>query len=69
MVRLKKSEEIHRLCYLDKPRIPDDFNPDQACLFCVNREEYLPKKHPHIIEIEDENSPLDLSLKSTTNSK
>lgn len=49
---------------------PIDFDPDQACLFCVNRRECLgSKNHADPIVNEDENSPLDLSLKSTVNLK
>ncbi|CAM4919173.1 unnamed protein product [Rotaria socialis] len=60
-------------------RIPIDFNPEQECLFCVNRHEYLGKKksknqineyHHSLSETaidDDENAPLDLSLKTTTN--
>jgi hypothetical protein len=64
-------------CSLDE-QIPSDFNPDQGCLFCINRQEYSGNKklnnrineHYHSInEIsidDDENAPLDLSLKTTT---
>jgi hypothetical protein len=49
--------------------IPVDFNPNEVCLFCHNRQEYLGNKKsiPHIINNndDDENAPLDLSLKST----
>jgi hypothetical protein len=52
-------------------QIPIDFNPHQACLFCLNRQEYLGSKkldHHLISETipndDDENAPLDLSLKS-----
>ncbi|CAF4733634.1 unnamed protein product, partial [Rotaria sp. Silwood2] len=60
-------------------RIPIDFNPKQECLFCINRQEYHGNKkannqinehHHSITETiidDDENAPLDLSLKSTTN--
>ncbi|CAF5103515.1 unnamed protein product, partial [Rotaria magnacalcarata] len=63
----------------DDERIPTDFNPEQECLFCVNRQEYLGKKksknqineyHHSLSETaidDDENAPLDLSLKTTTN--
>jgi len=56
--------------------IPIDFNPNQSCLFCINRQEYLinqDKTHLWLNEDTDlyvnneENSPLDLSLKSTPN--
>ncbi|CAF1549164.1 unnamed protein product, partial [Adineta steineri] len=63
----------------DDEQIPNDFNPEQGCLFCINRQEYLGSKkinnrineHHHSIKEaivnDDENAPLDLSLKSTTN--
>ncbi|CAF3448779.1 unnamed protein product, partial [Rotaria sp. Silwood2] len=63
----------------DDGRIPIDFNPKQECLFCINRQEYHGNKkannqinehHHSITETiidDDENAPLDLSLKSTTN--
>jgi len=63
----------------DDEQIPIDFNPNQGCLFCHNRQEYLENKklnnrinehHHSITETildDDENAPLDLSLKSTTN--
>ncbi|CAF0893609.1 unnamed protein product [Rotaria sordida] len=63
----------------DDERIPIDFNPEQECLFCINRQEYLNNKkrnnqinehhHPitETIIDDDENAPLDLSLKSSTN--
>ncbi len=49
---------------------PIDFDPNQVCLFCLNRQECLSNKN-HIDPIvnEDENSPLDLSLKSTAHLK
>jgi hypothetical protein len=56
---------------------PIDFNPNQSCLFCINRREYLSnKKIQHVkthLRLNDErvddneNSPLDLSLKLTPN--
>jgi hypothetical protein len=62
--------------------IPIDFNPNQSCLFCINRHEYLSSKkinqnktnswlneNTDPIINDDENSPLDLSLKSTSNHK
>ncbi|CAF1648824.1 unnamed protein product [Adineta ricciae] len=62
----------------DEEQVPVDFNADQECLFCLNRQEYLGSKkhlsrsneHPHhfiketVID-DEENAPLDLSLKST----
>jgi hypothetical protein len=61
-------------------QLPNDFNAEQDCLFCLNRQEYLGSKkvssrnndHQHhlikeTIGDDDENAPLDLSLKSTTN--
>ncbi|UJR22348.1 hypothetical protein I4U23_025410 [Adineta vaga] len=64
----------------DDEQIPNDFNPDQECLFCLNRQEYLGNKkltnrnndHQHhfikeSIVDDEENAPLDLSLKSTSN--
>lgn len=52
-----------------------DFNPNETCLFCLNRKEYLANQksthrineYPQSIIDEDENAPLDLSLKSTNN--
>lgn len=59
---------------LDEEQVPNDFSPDQGCLFCINRQEYLGNKrineHHHSIQEtiidDDENAPLDLSLKPTT---
>ncbi|CAF3664455.1 unnamed protein product [Rotaria sp. Silwood1] len=63
----------------DDEQIPIDFNPEQECLFCINRQEYLGNKkannqineyHHSLTETiidDDENAPLDLSLKPTTN--
>ncbi len=54
-------------------RTPNDFNSNQICLFCINRQEYLDTTHSWSNEDTDlyinneENSPLDLSLKSTPN--
>ncbi|CAF0769007.1 unnamed protein product [Adineta ricciae] len=45
----------------DEEQVPVDFNADQECLFCLNRQEYLGKT---VID-DEENAPLDLSLKST----
>ena len=67
------------LYFILDEHIPTDFNPYQECLFCVNRQEYLGNKkrinqinehHYSITETlidDDENAPLDLSLKSTSN--
>lgn len=46
--------------------IPSDFNPDENCLFCLTRQESSPSIKQPILN-DDENSPLDLSLKSTSN--
>lgn len=54
--------------------IPVDFNSNQTCLFCFNRKEYLDNQksihrtveYPQSMIDDDENAPLDLSLKSTT---
>jgi hypothetical protein len=71
------------LIILDE-QIPIDFNPNEECLFCHNRQEYLENKktihrinehhHHHsiiepILNDDDENAPLDLSLKSTSINK
>lgn len=46
---------------------PMDFNPTETCLFCQNRKELNQnKKEQSINFFEDENLPLDLSLKSPT---
>jgi hypothetical protein len=83
MVRLSKAFFLPKFLFLlDEEKIPIDFNPNQTCLFCINRQEYFSTKNlnqnntnlwfnddadPLINE--DENSPLDLSLKSTANLK
>ncbi len=83
MVRLSKDFFFPKFLFLlDEEKIPIDFNPNQTCLFCINRQEYFSPKNlnqnntnlwfnddadPLINE--DENSPLDLSLKSTANLK
>lgn len=45
-----------------------DFNPNETCLFCQNRKELFSNKNDQqqIVFHEDENLPLDLSLKSTS---
>ena len=48
-------------------QLPVDFNPNQACLFCQNRQDYSGKKKSIPAIDDDENAPLDLSLKSTPN--
>lgn len=49
---------------------PIDFNPNETCLFCQSRKELCQnKKEQQINFLEEENLPLDLSLKSTTNIK
>lgn len=82
-VRLKIKFVLEKISFfwLDE-QIPVDFNPNQTCLFCLNRQEYFSIKKIHhnktnvcvnedtepIIN-DEENSPLDLSLKSTSNLK
>jgi hypothetical protein len=75
MVRLETkffSSLNSSLLILDE-QIPIDFNPNQECLFCHNREEYLGNQKSNHRTNEhfddDENAPLDLSLKSTTTNK
>ncbi len=48
-------------------QIPIDFNFNQTCLFCYNRQEYLENKKSISNIDDDENAPLDLSLKSNSN--
>ena len=49
MVRIKENPFFSLQCFfflliLDE-QIPVDFNPNQACLFCHNRQEYLGNKN------------------------
>ena len=68
--------DVHAAAADDEP-MPVDFNPNQGCLFCLNRQEYIGSKkrmhrvnehhHPMVERLlnDDENAPLDLSLKAT----
>ena len=61
------------ISFLDWPSAAD-FDPQQTCLFCVNRQEYHGQnKNLHrtvdqspLIYDDDENAPLDLSIKSNS---
>ncbi len=72
-VRLSKRFSLKFLFFrflLDEEKIPIDFDPNQICLFCINRQECLSNTNlTDSFVNEDENSPLDLSLKSTSNLK
>lgn len=56
--------------YDDKSPITD-FDPDQSCLFCLNRQELLANRkstsRTTLFIDDDENAPLDLSIKSNSN--
>ena len=82
MVGLKNlKEKLFSRFQLAVEKIPNDFDPNSNCLFCINRQEcshgHQPPTnlslnnytHPNEANDDDENYPLDLSLKTTSNSK